>query len=222
MFNHFVVALHRRANILALTECVQFALFEVFEKFVKRHFWILHRVGGRPCAVLETCALFHRTPARALVRQERRLLSSVLGKKQRTRFEWSSHLYSNPLPTENKPDSSYPLEHVLWCNFAEVAALHQNEVSFLPRSFSILDSSGLCNFLLSLLKSVVCVFVCWPLACSLCRVELCSFSGHKIHPGHGRRLIRVDGKVSWETYLTLLDLCICEIVYHKVLLAHNE
>jgi hypothetical protein len=25
------------------------------------------------------------------------------------------------------------------------------------------------------------------------RLELCSFSGYKIHPGHGRRLVRVDG-----------------------------
>ena len=27
-------------------------------------------------------------------------------------------------------------------------------------------------------------------------MELCSFSGYKIHPGHGRRLIRVDGTAS--------------------------
>lgn len=29
-----------------------------------------------------------------------------------------------------------------------------------------------------------------------CRVELCSFSGYKIYPGHGRRYARTDGKVS--------------------------
>ncbi|KPP59971.1 60S ribosomal protein L24-like, partial [Scleropages formosus] len=28
-----------------------------------------------------------------------------------------------------------------------------------------------------------------------CRVELCSFSGYKIYPGHGRRYARIDGKV---------------------------
>ncbi|KAK6487095.1 60S ribosomal protein L24, partial [Huso huso] len=27
------------------------------------------------------------------------------------------------------------------------------------------------------------------------RVELCSFSGYKIYPGHGRRYARIDGKV---------------------------
>ena len=26
------------------------------------------------------------------------------------------------------------------------------------------------------------------------KLELCSFSGYKIHPGHGRRITRVDGK----------------------------
>merc|ERR1711935_407422 len=29
---------------------------------------------------------------------------------------------------------------------------------------------------------------------STMKLELCSFSGFKIHPGHGRRLTRVDGK----------------------------
>uniref|UniRef100_A0A672KSJ0 Large ribosomal subunit protein eL24 n=1 Tax=Sinocyclocheilus grahami TaxID=75366 RepID=A0A672KSJ0_SINGR len=29
----------------------------------------------------------------------------------------------------------------------------------------------------------------------MCRVELCSFSGYKIYPGHGRRYARIDGKV---------------------------
>ncbi|MEQ2234865.1 60S ribosomal protein L24 [Ilyodon furcidens] len=27
------------------------------------------------------------------------------------------------------------------------------------------------------------------------KVELCSFSGYKIYPGHGRRYARIDGKV---------------------------
>ena len=27
------------------------------------------------------------------------------------------------------------------------------------------------------------------------RVELCSFSGYKIHPGHGKRMVKVDGRV---------------------------
>ena len=27
------------------------------------------------------------------------------------------------------------------------------------------------------------------------KVELCSFSGYKIYPGHGRRYARTDGKV---------------------------
>lgn len=27
-------------------------------------------------------------------------------------------------------------------------------------------------------------------------MELCSFSGYKIYPGHGRRYARTDGKVS--------------------------
>uniref|UniRef100_A0A8C5Q9C4 Large ribosomal subunit protein eL24 n=1 Tax=Leptobrachium leishanense TaxID=445787 RepID=A0A8C5Q9C4_9ANUR len=27
------------------------------------------------------------------------------------------------------------------------------------------------------------------------KVELCSFNGHKIYPGHGRRYVRTDGKV---------------------------
>ncbi|XP_078416588.1 large ribosomal subunit protein eL24, partial [Cetorhinus maximus] len=31
--------------------------------------------------------------------------------------------------------------------------------------------------------------ICFP------RVELCSFSGYKIYPGHGKRYARIDGKV---------------------------
>lgn len=27
------------------------------------------------------------------------------------------------------------------------------------------------------------------------KIELCSFSGYKIYPGHGKRLVKVDGKV---------------------------
>ena len=27
------------------------------------------------------------------------------------------------------------------------------------------------------------------------RLELCNFSGYKIHPGHGKRFVRIDGKV---------------------------
>merc|ERR1719365_226856 len=27
------------------------------------------------------------------------------------------------------------------------------------------------------------------------KVELCSFSGYKIYPGHGKRMVRVDGRV---------------------------
>ncbi|KAF3843452.1 hypothetical protein F7725_002301 [Dissostichus mawsoni] len=30
---------------------------------------------------------------------------------------------------------------------------------------------------------------------TVARVELCSFSGYKIYPGHGRRYARIDGKV---------------------------
>lgn len=35
----------------------------------------------------------------------------------------------------------------------------------------------------------VCAFVCHY------RTELCQFSGYKILPGHGKRYIRLDGKV---------------------------
>ena len=35
-----------------------------------------------------------------------------------------------------------------------------------------------------------CAFVCQ------CRIELCQFSGYKILPGHGKRYVRLDGKVS--------------------------
>uniref|UniRef100_A0A8C4SM96 Large ribosomal subunit protein eL24 n=1 Tax=Erpetoichthys calabaricus TaxID=27687 RepID=A0A8C4SM96_ERPCA len=39
-------------------------------------------------------------------------------------------------------------------------------------------------------------FFCFPsLFFFKCRVELCSFSGYKIYPGHGRRYARIDGKV---------------------------
>lgn len=29
----------------------------------------------------------------------------------------------------------------------------------------------------------------------LLRLELCSFSGYKIYPGHGKRMVKADGKV---------------------------
>ena len=35
-----------------------------------------------------------------------------------------------------------------------------------------------------------CAFVCQY------RIELCQFSGYKILPGHGKRYVRLDGKVS--------------------------
>jgi len=28
------------------------------------------------------------------------------------------------------------------------------------------------------------------------KLETCVYSGYKIHPGHGKRIVRVDGKVS--------------------------
>ena len=34
-----------------------------------------------------------------------------------------------------------------------------------------------------------CAFVCQY------RIELCQFSGYKIQPGHGKRYVRLDGKV---------------------------
>lgn len=31
----------------------------------------------------------------------------------------------------------------------------------------------------------------------LSRIGLCSFSGYKIYPGHGKTLVKIDGKVSF-------------------------
>lgn len=53
----------------------------------------------------------------------------------------------------------------------------------------------------------------------MCRVELCSFSGYKIYPGHGRRYARIDGKVKAQTtriwfYSVLIDellLALCDV-----------
>ena len=36
------------------------------------------------------------------------------------------------------------------------------------------------------------------------RIELCAFSGFKIYPGHGRKMVRTDGKVSPFMYRDLL------------------
>lgn len=39
-----------------------------------------------------------------------------------------------------------------------------------------------------------------------CRIGLCAFSGYKIYPGHGKTLVKVDGKVIVFVY-TFLRLC---------------
>lgn len=41
------------------------------------------------------------------------------------------------------------------------------------------------------------------------RLELCSFSGYKIHPGHGRFYVRTDGES-----LPLLSLSLCRSLSH--------
>lgn len=46
---------------------------------------------------------------------------------------------------------------------------------------------------------------------SLFRLELCNYSGLKIYPGHGKRVVKVDGKVR------LIDFLLEKIEEHLLL-----
>lgn len=50
------------------------------------------------------------------------------------------------------------------------------------------------------------------------KVELCSFSGYKIHPGFGTRFVRMDAKVSFCFSLLLRNVVLLSLITFRVLI----